>query len=153
MAEVIIGSGFGEGWQLSDDVFVGLLDGGLRFLLFRHFVGVKPVLDDLHLVVVSLTNDALRRLHYSNKLLNKVIAMIKIGESVLVLVGRLGVVAEGRTSVGRVVCSLFAFSLAVEVLVVAVDLLKLVLFDLYAFVYRTQVCLKAFNQLHLLLFI
>lgn len=60
--------------------------------------------------------------------------MIKIA-SVLVLVGRLGVVAEGRPSVGRVFGSLFALSLAMEVLVVAVNLLELVLFDLYALIH------------------
>lgn len=41
----------------------------------------------------------------------------------LVLGCRLGVVADGRPSVRRVVGSLFAFSLAMQVLVVAVDLL------------------------------
>lgn len=54
---------------------------------------------------------------------------------------------------GRVVAALFALSLAMEVLVVAVDLLKLVLFDLYALVHSPQVCLKALYQLCLLLFL
>lgn len=59
LAEIIVASCFDECWKLCDDIFIGLLDGGLRFFLFRHFVGVKSILNDLHLVVISLTNDAL----------------------------------------------------------------------------------------------